>query len=125
MEIACIYIYIIMQTSCKVYIILRFVINIIGTGYIPEVKGHRGHTCKDHLNWAYSTGKYDARKDQWYPEMKKVTGSEPKDASFEDFQREFKCKDVAKNDCNGKGLQFPLTCSSPPCNQCPTVGNVS
>ena len=55
--------------------------------------------------------------------MKEVTGKEPKDASFEDFQREFKCKDVQKAACNEQGLQFPLTCSFPPCNYCP--GNCS
>ena len=48
--------------------------------------------------------------------MLEVTGVNPTDATLKDFQREFKCKNLELGDC--KGLQFPLTCSFPPCNQC-------
>ena len=50
--------------------------------------------------------------------MEMVTGAKPKNAVFEDFQRYFKCKKVYKDYCNDEGLEFPLTCSFPPCNQC-------
>ena len=50
--------------------------------------------------------------------MQEVTGVNHTNATFEDFQREFKCKDIRKADCNDKGLQFPSTCSYPPCDKC-------
>ena len=59
-----------------------------------------------------------AEAPNWYPEMEVVTGVTLNSATFEDFQREFKCKDIWKAECNDKGLQFPSTCSYPPCNQC-------
>ena len=50
--------------------------------------------------------------------MKKITGVEPYDASLEDFQRIFKCIDLAPEDCNEKELQYPLNCTYPPCSMC-------
>ena len=50
--------------------------------------------------------------------MKYVTGVEPSAATHEDFQRIFKCQNLRAVDCNDKGLQFPATCSVPPCNEC-------
>jgi hypothetical protein len=88
---------------------------IIGSEYTPA-------SCKEHLTYAYEKGKNTANKDEWYPEMKEVTGLTPEDATFEDFQREFKCKNLHSTACNDKGLPFPSTCSFPPCDQC-TVEN--
>ena len=47
-----------------------------------------------------------------------VAGVSPRDATFYDFQRYFKCKNEHDTDCNKKGLSFPSDCSYPPCNQC-------
>ena len=90
-----------------------------GNGYIPE-------KCRVHLLWAHTDGKpwnkgpgkLWAEANEWYKDMKKITGVEPRDGSFEDFQRIFKCNDIWARDCNNKGLQFPLKCSHPPCNRC-------
>ena len=91
-----------------------------GGGYIPE-------KCRVHLLWAHTDGWETARggpgklwpeANEWYKDMKKQTGVEPRDGSFEDFQRIFKCNGLHASDCNDRGLQFPLTCSHPPCNTC-------
>ena len=53
--------------------------------------------------------------------MKKKTGVEPRDGTFEDFQRIHKCNrvsDLIAKDCNDNGLEFPLVCSHPPCDNC-------
>ena len=50
--------------------------------------------------------------------MEEVAGVTAKDASFQDFHRLFKCKNIHNANCNQKGLQYPPTCSFPPCNQC-------
>ena len=81
----------------------------IGAGYIPE-------SCKEHITWALETGKDDANTH--YPELEMITGEKPQYATFEDFQRYFKCKNVQRDSCNDRGLDFPLTCSFPPCDQC-------
>ena len=79
-------------------------------------------SCIEHLNYAFVTGKnYDPQED--YPNMYNVTGISPQDATRNDFQRYFICKDKHVNDCIKKGLQFPKTCSAPPCDQC-DLGNI-
>ena len=88
-------------------------------GYIPE-------KCRVHLLWAHTDGwgwnkgpgKLWPEANEWYKDMKKQTGVEPRDGSFEDFQRIFKCNGIWAKHCNNQGLQFPLTCSYPPCNTC-------
>ena len=58
----------------------------------------------------------------WYGNIKKTTGVEPRDASFEDLQRTFRCNDgenpTIEKECVSKGLEFPLKCTYPPCNTC-------
>ena len=56
--------------------------------------------------------------------MKEMCGVTSQEATINDFQRYFKCKDVLVADCNDKGLTFPETCSVPPCNQC-FIGNLN
>ena len=53
-----------------------------------------------------------------YPEMEAVWGVPMNDATFEDFQRIFKCLDLQNAKCNNKGLEFPTTCSKSPCDMC-------
>ena len=60
--------------------------------------------------------------------MRYVVGVEPKricGPTYEDFQRMFKCQNIHSQWCNDKGLQFPVTCSVPPCNRCTAqrIGN--
>ena len=82
-----------------------------GTGYVPGV-------CKCHINWAFMSGRFLPEASTWYKDMEKITGVEPRNATFEDLQRIFKCNGVWSKDCNSKGLQFPLKCTYPPCNLC-------
>ena len=53
-----------------------------------------------------------------YPEKEAVWGVPMNDATFEDFQRIFKCLNIKKAKCNQKGLDFPTTCSKSPCDMC-------
>ena len=62
--------------------------------------------------------KYFPYAQNWNRDMRKTIGVEPIHASFNDFQRMYKCKDIWKENCNDEGLQFPLTCSYPPCDKC-------
>ena len=73
-------------------------------------------SCKPHLDWAFKVGKIS--QPQLYRDMMDVAGVSPLDATLDDFQRYFKCKDVHNTLCNKKGLSFPNDCSYPPCNQC-------
>ena len=61
-------------------------------------------------------------ENKWYGNIKKITGVEPRDASFEDLQRAFRCNEeensTIEKECNTKGLEFPLKCTYPPCNTC-------
>ena len=54
----------------------------------------------------------------WYGRMKDICGVTYEDATFEDFQRYFKCTHIQSEKCNDKGLEFPNKCSVPPCNRC-------
>ena len=63
-------------------------------------------------------GKSNEDSYKLYPEFTRIAGVHAKDAAYEDFQRFFKCRDVDRDNCNGAGLQFPTSCSHPPCNHC-------
>ena len=71
-------------------------------------------SCITHLNWAFTKGKDLG----FYQDMFYVCGVRPLDATQNDFQRYFKCKNIHPEDCNDKGLEFPTSCSVPPCDQC-------
>ena len=101
-------------TLCKKHLI-SFSFYNEEDGFIPPI-------CKSHINWAFTVGKHRAEANVWYRDMKKITGVDPKDASFKDFQRFFKCNGNWAKDCNDKGLQFPRSCSYPPCDKCTVTG---
>ena len=63
-------------------------------------------------------GKKHPDADKWYRNMKEITGVDKFEATFGDWQRQFKCNGNWAIDCNEMGLEFPLTCSYPPCNTC-------
>merc|ERR1719322_334738 len=65
-------------------------------------------SCRGHIDWAFNTGKNT--NPEWYASMQDRCGVSVDDATFEDFQRLFKCEEIAKTDCNDQGLQFPTTC---------------
>lgn len=85
--------------------------------------------CEKKIKWAIKNGKkkkwtFDKAKpndpgfnEEWYgyPEMKEVVGVPLSKATKKDFQRIFKCRNEKK--C--KGVDFPTTCSKPPCDTCP------
>ena len=83
----------------------------VGRGYVPG-----SSVCG--FEWAFENGKYKTEANEWFKDMKEVTGLEHRYASFEDFQRYFKCKKLEKENCNNKGLEFPMLCSYPPCDTC-------
>ena len=89
----------------------------VGRGYVPDLCVVWG------IEWAFEKGKYKTEANEWYKDMKEVTGLEYRYASLEDFQRYFKCKELEKEKCNDKGLEFPMICSYPPCDTC--VTNIS
>ena len=73
---------------------------------VKAIKNKKGEVVKEGFN------------EKWYgyPEMKEVVpDGKLSKATFEDFQRIFKCLDKPK--C--KGIDFPTTCSKQPCNTCP------
>ena len=82
--------------------------NIISAG-IPNA-------CRHHIDWAFHTGK--SANPQDYSGMQKKCGVTVQKASYQDFQRLFKCENIHQQHCNGQGLTFPTTCSVPPCNKC-------
>ena len=86
---------------------------MVATGDVPE-------DCKKHIQYAVNHGKFSESASAWYAGIKEISGVTYGDATFQDFQRFYKCKGLAKGDCNDKGLQLPITCSYPPCNQCST-----
>ena len=59
-----------------------------------------------------------------YGQMSLITGVIAKNATYEDFQRKFYCDNRFNDVCMSKGLQFPRSCSHPPCDRC-TVSNQS
>ena len=77
-------------------------------------------SCRGHIEWAFNTGKNT--NPEWYASMKDKCGVSVEDATFEDFQRLFKCANIWAELCNDKGLQFPTICSVPPCNSCISEG---
>ena len=54
-----------------------------------------------------------------YSDMPLITGVPAKHATYEDFQRRFNCPPYIKTaSCHDVGLQFPRSCSHPPCDLC-------
>merc|ERR1712061_296992 len=47
-----------------------------------------------------------------------ISGVNLTQATYQDFQRMYKCLKLNAPDCHDKGLDFPSTCSNPPCNAC-------
>ena len=76
--------------------------------------------CYPEILYALGDGRLEEEAPGWYgyPEMEAVWGVPINDATFEDFQRIFKCLNVKKANCNKKGLDFPTICSKPPCDMC-------
>ena len=71
--------------------------------------------CNDKLNWAAKNG---AKNPNDYPGMRRICGMNLPEATREDFQRYFRCAGIESSSCVDLGLQYPKTCSSPPCNKC-------
>ena len=82
---------------------------IVGEFYVPP-------QCNEHIENAMENAKDAIYARRAFPQMKTVTGVRPRDATYEDFQREFKAKNLHKSDCNDKGLRYPRVCSHPPCH---------
>ena len=83
----------------------------VASTYIPE-------RCKEHINLALTTEKTKKPINKIYQRMKDIVGVEPFDATYEDFQRMFKCQNLYIRDCSDKGLRFPVKCSVSPCDTC-------
>ena len=76
--------------------------------------------CKKQIIWALNTGRFKNPSWYGYPEMENDWGVKIENATFNDFQRIFKCRNKKKEKCNEMGLDFPKTCSKSPCDLCPT-----
>ena len=50
--------------------------------------------------------------------MKEICGVAAENATINDIQRWVKCNNMDPEHCNDMGLQHPITCSCPPCDQC-------
>ena len=85
-------------------------------GYVPT-------SCRPRLHHAFVFNKLlDSKKDNFFG-IEKICGVRLEEALINDIQRYYKCKDgflpkVIQSDCNDKGMQFPVICSSPPCDTC-------
>ena len=100
------------ERNLKIVSVTLILANLtIDAGDLPD-------SCKQEITYAYNEGKNHADAPIWYKNMAEVTGVTIKDATFEDFQRYFKCTNLQAANCNEKGLGFPLTCSFPPCDKC-------
>ena len=99
----------------KLIIMIRIIHFIV---FNHKIVGYVPPKCINRIEWALTKGKYKKDGNVWYDGMKKKTGVELRYATYEDFQRLFKCKGIWKEDCNEKGLEFPLLCSYPPCDNC-------
>ena len=88
-------------------------IQILGSNGVPE-------ECKKQIIWALNIGRFQNQGWYGYPEMEADWGVKIENATFNDFQRIFKCRNKKKEKCNEKGLEFPKTCSKSPCNMCPS-----
>ena len=77
---------------------------------------HMTDSCYGSLDWAQKVG--IRWYSQWYPDFQYITGQFPWQASFSDMQRYFKCKGYHAEPWRCGGLEFPCTCSHPPCNTC-------
>ena len=78
--------------------------------YVPS-------SCRAHIDWALTAGKEHALASRWYADMPMVAGVHYTLATFWDFQRYFKCTNNQPS-CNSRDLEFPPTCSFPPCDNC-------
>jgi hypothetical protein len=90
--------------------------------YVPSSVGTVPSSCAPHISWGYTSGKNEG----WYQtayanNMYIVSGVSIAQATYQDFQRMYKCLNLNAHDCNDKGLEFPTVCSKPPCNACGTV----
>ena len=68
------------------------------------------------MKYAFEIGKNE--QEDVYADIKEVCGVTSQEATRNDIKRYFKCKDLAKEDCNDKGLPFPSKCTTPPCDEC-------
>ena len=96
---------------------LKGLVNCLVTIYFVD-KGYIPEKSRAHILWAHTDGKpwpnpgmLWPETNEWYKDMKIITGVEPRDGSFKDFQRIFKYNDIWAVRCNSKGIQFLLTCS--------------
>jgi hypothetical protein len=76
-------------------------------------------SCAPHIAWGQNTGRNDpSYKTAYAKKMYLISGVNLDQASDKDFQRMYKCLSLNAPDCNDQGLDFPTTCSKPPCNAC-------
>ena len=89
--------------------------------HIFNIAGYVPSSCVRHLNHAFETP-LEYKKGLFF-DFEKITGVNLQGASKNDIQRYFKCKDgflpkLIQSECNDRGLQFPASCSSEPCDGC-------
>ena len=86
--------------------------------YSGKPPGYDPTYCDKRIKDALEHVKNDPDAFESYPKIWQVTGVTVKEATYEDFQRYFKCEKVHRFECYDKGLPFPKRCSYPPCHKC-------
>eukprot|EP00930_Biecheleria_cincta_P050753 TRINITY_DN3592_c0_g1_i4.p1 TRINITY_DN3592_c0_g1~~TRINITY_DN3592_c0_g1_i4.p1 ORF type:complete len:696 (+),score=104.90 TRINITY_DN3592_c0_g1_i4:58-2145(+) len=73
--------------------------------------------CMPNIQWGFTQGKnIPEYNNQWGKKMEALAGKNLQQATWNDYQIMYKCNRMNYAQC--KDLQFPKSCSRPPCNQC-------
>ncbi|CAE8581096.1 unnamed protein product [Polarella glacialis] len=96
-------------------IVLLAVASASGSSECAGLDDPKNAPCRKAVAWAAVGGKKDAKAQEYFGEMKSVTGVDWADGTEADFQRLYFCGPPGgKAQC---GLP-PCTCSKPPCGTC-------
>eukprot|EP00930_Biecheleria_cincta_P050750 TRINITY_DN3592_c0_g1_i1.p1 TRINITY_DN3592_c0_g1~~TRINITY_DN3592_c0_g1_i1.p1 ORF type:complete len:583 (+),score=91.10 TRINITY_DN3592_c0_g1_i1:48-1796(+) len=73
--------------------------------------------CRPNIQWGFTQGKNIPEfNKQWGKKMEAQAGKNLQQATWNDYQIMYKCNRMNYDQC--KDLQFPKSCSRPPCNRC-------
>ena len=70
--------------------------------------------CAPAVRWASRGGRYDPHANDWFKDMKPISGVDFKSASVDDWQKLFFCAPPGGKQCGAP----PCKCSHPPCGSC-------
>lgn len=70
--------------------------------------------CAPVVRWASKGGQYDPHANEWFSDMKSISGVDFHHATVEDWQKLYFCAPPGGKQCGTP----PCKCSNPPCNIC-------